>query len=252
MVYVLIVCDILMYMKRIPKDAGFTLLEMLIVIVIISILLIVVLFNYRDVENKSILRNIAYEVALTVREAQSYGLGVKKYAPGAAVGGNTGLFEKSYGVQVNTGATEAKTIYLFSDTEIEDGLCSDCTAGTCPGTGECRQSLLLHSGAEIKDICLRGLDYGFEEDVTTSGVTELCTSGSKFYSAAVRFKRPNPDAQFTAIDENDGTLTRSNVTNDIQNGGTMTITLFNPRSPDYVQNIEITTIGQVRVYGDDA
>jgi len=32
----------------------------------------------------------------------------------------------------------------------------------------------------------------------------------------------------------------------------MTITLFNPRSPDYVQNIEITTIGQVRVYGDDA
>ncbi len=228
-------------MKRTPKpskNSGFTLLEMLIVIIIVSILLVVVLFNYRGVESKSILRNIAYEVALTVREAQSYGLGVKKYAPGGDVSASQGVFDKSYGVHVNDGVDEAQSVYLFSDSD-DDGICDDCTSGTCPGTGECRQALQLHSGAEIQNICLRGLTHGFEDDaeelVNSASVTEKCSEDSDFYSAAVRFKRPNPDAIFTAGDD-EGTV-NDTVTDDIQDGGTMTISLVNPKSPEYVQNL---------------
>lgn len=232
------------------KIAGFTLLEMLIVIVIISILLVVVLFNYRDVESKSVLKNIAYEVALSIREAQSLGLGVKKYVPDSGIiNPGTGVFNQPYGIHVNDGAVEAKSIYLFSDVN-EDGICDNCTGGACPGTGECRQVLGLHSGAEIQNICLKGLEGG-----STSSLAEECinpkpgVTGSSFYSAAVRFKRPNPDARFTAGNQ-DGSVNTS-VTNAISNGGTMVISLVNQRSPDYIQNIEITSLGQLSVYGED-
>lgn len=223
---------------------GFTLLEMLVVIVIISILLIVVLFNYRGVENRSILKNIAYEVALTVREAQSYGLGVKRYVPD---GGDI-TFAKSYGVHVNKGNLESKSVYLFSD-EDEDGLCEDCSAGACPGVRECQLALQLHSGAEIKDVCLKGLDYGFEDSVTNSTTEEKCFSGFNFDSVGITFKRPNPDARFRV--SNDG-APDDFVRGGVSEGGTMTITLMNPKSPDYVQNIEVTSLGQIRVYGTDA
>ena len=238
-------------MKRTPKDAGFTLIEMLVVIAIVGILLTVVLFNYRGVESKSILKNIAYEVALTVREAQSYGLGVKKYVPdGGTINASAGIFSQSYGVHVNDGADEAKNIYLFSDAN-DNGVCADCTGGSCPGTGECRQTLTLHSGAEIQNVCLTGR-------LSSSSVEEKCMAtkpggitGLSFESAAVRFKRPNPDAKFTpgndAGDEEDIWSSGS----DISAAEKMVISLINPRTPDYVQNIEITSLGQVSVYGND-
>ena len=228
-------------MKRTLKKSGFTLVEMLVVVAIISIILSVVLFNYRDVESKSVLKNIAYEVALTIRESQSYGLGVKKYIPGGGSftpGDN--IFNRSYGVQVNDGAGESKNIYLFSDAD-GNGICADCVNGTCTGAGECRQMLTLHSGAEIQNICLEAYNGNSQTTQTR------CTDTSQFFSASVRFQRPNPDAKFTPGDIN-GNM-QGSLPSGFNNPMGMEVTLVNPRSPGYGQKIEVTALGQVSVYG---
>lgn len=235
-------------LKKITKNSprssqGFTLVEMLVVIIIITILLLVILLNYRDINSKSVLKNIAYEVGLTIREAQSYGLGVKKYAAGGGditPGGGLGSFNKPYGVHFNSGASEEKFLYLFID-ENDSGLCDNCTAGTCAGAGECELSLELASDALIDDVCLTDIDTGFESNLTLGTESTCFEDIGGIEQAAVRFKRPNPDALFKGDSGSDPT----------EDGGALKVYLRMNRIQDYRQVVEVTTLGQIRVYGEE-
>lgn len=62
------------------KNKGFTLAEMVIVTFIVTVLMSVVLFNYGTFNDKLALSSAGQEIALAIREAQTYGINVKQEA----------------------------------------------------------------------------------------------------------------------------------------------------------------------------
>ncbi len=88
--------------------AGFTLIEMLVVVAIISVIIGIVVVNQRSFDNSIILSNTAYDVALSVREAQAYG------HAGHGVSGSSSLV--TYGTGIDFNAARKNTYTLFADT----------------------------------------------------------------------------------------------------------------------------------------
>ena len=76
-------------MRTIKGIKGFTLVEMVVVVAIIALLVSVVLARYKEYDSVTLLQSAAYDVALSVREAQ---------VRGVAVSGDEGEFEVAYGI----------------------------------------------------------------------------------------------------------------------------------------------------------
>lgn len=174
-----------MKIKIQENNSGFTLIEMVVVMAIFSILTSVVVFNYGDFNNNIISTNLTYEIALTVREAQVYALGVR---------GAESDFNTRYGAYFNIDPTNGngKNFMLFADInedgkcEIDGALCSisNCIASGPLGDDSCRELSSLTRGVEIVDLCVANGVPISEDGVCTQGVNSL----------SVTFERPNPDA----------------------------------------------------------
>lgn len=94
--------------KQMILKVGFTLIELLVTIAIFMIITAVILVNNGRFNNAVIMTNIAYELALSIREAQSAALNVR-LTPGQTD------FNFGYGVHIDM-ATGANTKYiLFAD-----------------------------------------------------------------------------------------------------------------------------------------
>ena len=63
-----------MIKKQTIAQKGFTLIELLIVIAIFTLITSIVMANYKKFGSQMALRNTTYDMALTVREAQVYGI----------------------------------------------------------------------------------------------------------------------------------------------------------------------------------
>lgn len=85
-------------------SGGFTLVEMLIAVSIIAIISAVLMYQYTAFDSQLLLRNMAYEIALSVRQAQRLGTGVQQ--------DGSGNFDRPYGVRFGLGPT----YQLFRDT----------------------------------------------------------------------------------------------------------------------------------------
>lgn len=172
------------------KQKAFTLVEMVVVLAIGAILIAVVIFNYRDADSSLIMRNLAYEVSLTIRQAQTYGIGVKESSE------ENNAFDNAYGVQFNHPVTNVfnDTFYLFSDiyndTSDKEYRCNQTnTSGACTSAGgsEVIDALSLTRQITIQSICGNRLDNG----------QNVCTSAGANAMLNIAFKRPNPDAVIT-------------------------------------------------------
>ncbi len=171
--------------KNTAYKKGFTLVELLITIVIFVMLTGVVLFNQNKFDSTILLKNLAYDIALTIRQAQTYGVNVRESQ-------QTGTFS-SYGVFLNLNEDNKKIIF-FSDIKgngegDEDGKFSDSDM-TCSSNNiesECMQKYSLKRGNYISRACA-GDSAGSCLDV--DGVLTLL------------FKRPNPDAYIYKDDDN--------------------------------------------------
>ena len=157
--------------------AGFTLLEMTMVIGIFGVLTAIVAFNYGSFNNQITLTNLAYEVAMQIRESQVFSLGVR---------GANGDFNTRYGTYFNSD-TDSTFIY-FADTYNDgDGICSNSGSGgvcNCVTTGsECLNVISLTRSMKIDSLWVS--DGG--DPLTDPGRREIDT-------AHITFKRPNPDA----------------------------------------------------------
>lgn len=92
---------------RIRKNRGFTLLELGVVIIIFGIMTSIIFFNYGNFTSDIILTNVAYEIALEIREAQVFSLGVS---------GLIGAFDTPYGFYIpDIMNTTNKKFMLFND-----------------------------------------------------------------------------------------------------------------------------------------
>src|SRR3569832_1656292 len=89
---------------------GFTLIELLVVISIMLILTSIFVLRQQRFQSSTLLRSLAYSVALSVRQAQVYGTSIRENVVGAF---DTSSAAKAYGVYFSSGSTGS--YILFAD-----------------------------------------------------------------------------------------------------------------------------------------
>ncbi len=145
---------------------GFTLIEMLVVIGIIVVISGIILTNNARFGGLVQLQNLAYDIALSVRQAQVYGISVQRFS------GST--FAAAYGMHF--AASSPNTYVLFGDVNAPINGVYD-PGGAIP---ELVQSTTIQSGYGIVNLF-----------VTNSGVESATGTVT---SLDVTYRRPDPDA----------------------------------------------------------
>jgi prepilin-type N-terminal cleavage/methylation domain-containing protein len=120
-------------LTRTAPQRGFTLVEMLVVLAIISIITVIAVTGQSTFNKSLILTDTAYRVAFSARQAQSYGLASRKY----------GVSTSNPGYGLHFASASPGSYIFFAD--ISNSLTpfpSNCPVGT-PGTpsakpGNCR------------------------------------------------------------------------------------------------------------------
>ena len=156
---------------------GFTLVELIVVLTIIGVITVVTLNSQSSFNKSLILSNTAYDIALTLRSAETFGINSR--AVNAISISNAG-----YGVHFDTNTEEAShTIRLFADTKGDiscGGQRPDCKPGN-------------HEYDAVGDTLVQ--TYTLGNGVTVNG---LYADGEPVGSLDVVFERPNPDAFMSA------------------------------------------------------
>lgn len=165
---------------RYAYKKAFTLVELVVVVGIFTLIMAIALWNQKDLSNSVLITNLAYEIALGVREAQAYGIGVR-----AESGANeTADFQGGFGIYANMNNPEQ--LILFHD--IDGNFQYDPSAGETFAT----YNFQNQRGNKMVALCVShslGAD-GPCTDVSSTGRQEL----------SIFFKRPNPEASFIVND----------------------------------------------------
>jgi prepilin-type N-terminal cleavage/methylation domain-containing protein len=152
---------------------GFTLPELLVSIAIIGFLASSVAFSYRSSNDSFVVNSAAQELAIEIRQAQSYGLSVKESGAG------TGSFSNAYGIYAYPELDDT-SYYLFIDRNNNQFY--DAGSGSCGTlTTECVEKITLRNKVTIDQVCV------------IPGSSTNC-AGPHNGSLSFTFLRPNPDA----------------------------------------------------------
>lgn len=145
------------------RARGFTLMELLVVTGIVVIISAIMLANHAAFGGSITLRNLAYDIALSLREAQTYGISVRQFQ---------GDFSAGYGVHIRL---SSPTEYIL----FADGV----TQNSVYDAGELVRSASIAGGFHIADVCI----------VPAGQSSELC-AGDGVTQVDITFVRPEPDA----------------------------------------------------------
>jgi len=156
---------------RTNSEHGFTLIELLVVIGIITIVSALIFADNNRFGGQALLDNLAYDIALSVREAQVYGISVRQTT--------AGQFNSGYGMHFNINTPALQTTYnLFADSKnatnqpVPDGIYE-------PGEDVSPSPFIIGRGFYITQLCV------------TNAVGEDCASAK---SLDILYVRPEPDA----------------------------------------------------------
>jgi prepilin-type N-terminal cleavage/methylation domain-containing protein len=174
------------------ESRGFTLIEMLVVMAIFAIVATVLLFNYSDFSTSVGVQNLAEEIGLTVRDAQSYATSVRTINGASGIASDT---FPAYGISLSVNSTGAKTydpttssFALFADVDTNgNGITNNSfdNNGTCgtPAAGqECVENFDISEGNSIVSLC------------TDLPSDNSCLTPATGGTVNVVFHHPNPDA----------------------------------------------------------
>lgn len=145
-----------------PASRGFSLIELMVVTGIFVLLSTVVLSANSKFGNVVVLQSLAHEIALSIREAQVYGIAVRRFS---------GIdFDVPYGMRFKLPAANSPSTYeLFGDTN---------TNGYVDNDDGILETTTISGGYQIASLYARNRNGGEES------VEEI----------AVVFRRPEPDA----------------------------------------------------------
>lgn len=201
--------------RRARASRGFTLIELLVVLGIITILTSIALSGQSQFNRTLALNNAAYDIALSVRQAQSLGLSSRTY--GAT--GNAG-----YGIALMSGTPTAYT--LFADTypseNPDDANCGTHPRPSCkPGDGmyddssELVQTYQLNNGFTLSNFCaissgstvcsangLTDLAITFTRPDASTVILGKASVWSRYTSACITLRSPQGDERYVSISQN--------------------------------------------------
>lgn len=144
------------------QHRGFTLIELIVVVGILVVISSIILANYSKFGGQVLLRNLAYDIALSVREAQVYGISARSFL-GAQ-------FAAGHGVYVDL--AEGNTFFfIYTDVDNNAFFTSAAT--------EWVETFSIGRGYTIDRLC-----------IPSGPSSETCTATK----LDMLFKRPEPDA----------------------------------------------------------
>lgn len=186
------------------RKAGFTVIEVLVSLSIMTFIMSTVLFNYTEFNDNLALSAASEEIAIAVRQAQTYGLTVKEVS-----GGN---FDSAYGVYFDF-ENDPTNYYIFADAVTVNGK-YDVGSGCGSGSTECVERFSLRNGIRITSICDGALP---------------CTPPIGAKKLNVTFLRPDPDATILFTNTAGATVAGPSFTSKVvltsNRGGTVTLTI---------------------------
>ena len=173
-------------MESIRLHRGFTLVELMVVFAIITIIMAVVLTSQSSFNKTLILANTAYDIALTLRSIETYGIGSRAFGTTVNAG---------YGLHFESGTPGSFT--LFADTNpvpsvssvchpISDASAPNAQPGDCiyePDYAERVASYTLGNGITVSDFCAYAL----------GGWSCAYAHGGGLTALDIVFARPNPE-----------------------------------------------------------
>ena len=199
------------------KNKGFTVVELIVSITIVSIILTVVILNQSTYTDSLALTNLADEISSTVSQAQAYGIGVKEFSPGSSD------FSAAYGLAFSLLASGSNSAYIyFADRNGDDIYGGDWT---CPigGASECLSKTNISRGNIINSLCAV-IDAGADQ----------CNIGR----VDVSFARPSTEASILFFDLGGGSISPANMKG-------AKIMLMSPKGA--IRSVTVYKTGQISV-----
>jgi len=161
------------------QHRAFSLIELLVALSILTVISTVILANHTKFNSTVLLGALAYDIALSVREAQVYGLSVRQFSNDFQVG---------YGVRFSDPQSYLFFVDRDANQTYEEGV--DTVVNTYN----------LGRGHYISSFC----------GITAVGVERCSDSGTPITHLDVVFFRPDPDAIMTSNEP--GVYSRATVT----------------------------------------
>lgn len=167
---------------------GFSLVEMMVVLAIITIITTVTLLGHSNFDRSLLITDAAYSMALSVREMQTFGLSSRTYG---------GVQDAGYGLHVSAATPASYTLFADTNATGSGAYCPSGAAGTpeekagnciyTAGSDGVVQSYTLTRGFRISNFC--GKDTG--------GVRR-CSNDGYLTSLSLVFRRPDTDSILNA------------------------------------------------------
>lgn len=196
-----------------PPTAGFMIIELLISVLIMSAMSTVVLSANSNMSARLQTDNLAHQIALSIREAQTRALSAT-----APMGTDDASQIPGYGVYINM--TENNRVEVFSDTRL---------------TNVAYYPTLSESVGTTK-----AFGSGFVIDRLSAVSSNSGESAAEFGGASIYFHRPRPDAQiFYSSSRNDETPSALNPASQVS--------IRVQSSKWYSKTIKVTSTGQISV-----
>src|SRR3989344_5656543 len=173
--------------NRTGFSMGFTLVEMLVVISIFTIITGVTMANLPAFRDKTTLDLIAQEIAITIRQAQVYGIGTREAE-------SAGLEFTSYGIYFDPNNSsgsglDKKSLYLYADKKNPESSPAG-VVGFSDDDGSVVEEFVIRGGAEITQLLsCSGTPCTFPPAVNATNLSTLDIFFQRFY----------PDAKFVDI-----------------------------------------------------
>lgn len=162
-------------------NKAFSLVELLVSMALITIILSVTLFNYGGFNDNLAISGAIQEMAVTMRQAQTYGISVKESSSG------TNQFNYAYGIYFNSVPGSNNTYTIFVDLNSNNKYDS--------GTDTTVETVNLRNGVVISSIC----------DAINCPATGISILN-------VTFLRPNPDARIYFANSSNTIVSGPNTT----------------------------------------